>query len=129
MITPQRGVPPGFPIEKPGRENRNTPSKKIVEISCLVSIILIPGDAQKIEGPTFCKDNRNCAKAPTILQKTIFRAKLSGIRDTAFGTGKKTKNACGEQFSEPQDGPQGHYRMEVPPPAPPNNWQTGGKMV
>jgi CMP/dCMP kinase len=24
---------------------------------------------------------------------------------------------CGDQFSEPQDGPQGHYRLEVPPPA------------
>jgi hypothetical protein len=26
-------------------------------------------------------------------------------------------NARGEQFSEPQDGPQGHYRSGVPPPA------------
>jgi hypothetical protein len=26
-------------------------------------------------------------------------------------------NTRGEQFSEPQDGPQGHYRLEVPPPA------------
>jgi hypothetical protein len=41
----------------------------------------IPGDAQKVEGPTFCKANRNCAKAPTTLQKTMFGAKLSGIRD------------------------------------------------
>jgi hypothetical protein len=39
----------------------------------------IPGDAQKVEGPTFCKANRNCAKAPTTLQKTIFGAKLSDI--------------------------------------------------
>jgi hypothetical protein len=38
-----------------------------------------PGDAQKVEGTTFCKANRNCVKAPIIRSIQEFTQKNGGL--------------------------------------------------
>jgi hypothetical protein len=39
----------------------------------------IPGDAQKVEGPTFCKANRNCVRAPIARSSWGFLRKNRGL--------------------------------------------------